>query len=187
MNKIELIYNTMKNIKDKTPILLIGGAAYLFKRMYTGNIYRLENTEDVKEFISNFYGIKYNKPIVVEDISLFYRDNIILKLVEEIKLPLILLASEDNISVPLQSRIKTRLKFPSDNDFGCSFTNILEAQQHIDNEELSGRALDKYIAENCPELAFLYDDMKMRKNKDKLIQILGGIKDNKRKKVKNYE
>lgn len=181
MTKIEVVYNTMKNIKDKTPILLIGGAAYLFKRIYKGNIYHLENTEDVKEFISNFYGIEYNKPIVVEDLSLFYRDSIILKLIEEIKLPLILLASEDNISIPLQSRIKTRLKFPVDDDCGCTFTKILEAQQYIDDEQLSGRSLDKYIAENCPELAFLYEDMKMRKNKDKLIQILGGIKDKKGK------
>lgn len=178
MNKEEYIYNTMKDVSNKTPVLLVGGASFIFKRMYKGNIYRLENTEDVKEFISNFYGIEYDKPIVVEDISLLYRDNILLKLVEEIKLPLILLASEDNISIPLQSRIKTYVKFPADDDFGCNFISILEAQQQIDQEGLSGRALDKYIAENCPDLAILYDDIKLRKNKDKLIQIIGGLKHN---------
>src|SRR5574344_389008 len=95
MTRIEYVYNTMKDVTNKTPVLLVGGAALLFKRMYRGNIYRLENTEEVKNFISEFYNIEYNKPIVVEDISLLYRDSILLKLVEEIKLPLILLASED--------------------------------------------------------------------------------------------
>lgn len=180
--KIEHIYNTMKDVTDKTPVLLVGGAAMIFKRLYKGNIYHLENTEDVKEFISNFYGIEYNKPVVVEDLSILYRDSIILKLIEEAKLPLILLASEDNISVPLQSRIKTYIKYPADNDFGCNFTSILEANQHIIDSELSGRELDKYLAENCPELIALNEDMKLRKHKDKLVQILGGIKDAKSRK-----
>lgn len=178
MNRAEFIYETMKDVTNKTPVLLIGGAMQLYKMMYKGNIYRLENTEDVKEFISNFYGIEYNKPIVIEDISLLYRDNILLKLIEETKVPLILLASEDNISVPLQSRIKTYIKYPSDYNFECNFIPILEAQQYIDENELSGRALDKYIAENCPKLALLYDSMKLRKNKDKLIQIIGGLEHN---------
>jgi hypothetical protein len=182
MTRQEFIYNTMKDVTNKTPILLVGGAALIFKRMYKGNIYRLENTEEVKNFISDFYNIEYNKPIVVEDLSLLYRDSILLKLVEEIKLPLILLATEDNISVPLQSRIKTYIKYPIDLDYGCNYIPILEAQAYIDENELTGKELDKYIAENCPDLAILYKDMEIRKNKDKLIQILGGIRDAKRQK-----
>lgn len=178
MNRYEYIYNIMKDVTNKTPILLVGQAMNIFKEMYKGNIYRLENTEEAKEFISNFYNIEYNKPIIVEDISLLYRDNILLKLIEEIKLPLILLASEDNISIQLQSRIKTYIKFPVDNDFGCSFISILEAQQYINEHELSGKALDKYLAENCPELVELNSRLKLRKNKDKLIQLIGGLKHN---------
>lgn len=178
MARLEYIYNMMKEVKGKTPILLVGNAAFMFKRLYKGHIYRIENTEDAKEFISNFYGIEYNKPIVVEDISLLYRDSILLKLVEEIKLPLILLASEDNVSVPLQSRIKTYIKFPVDNDFGCTFAPILEAQQYITENELTGKELDKYIAENCPDLAIINKQMETRKNKDKLVQLLGGLEKN---------
>ena len=184
MTRIEYVYNTMKDVTNKTPVLLVGGAALLFKQMYRGNIYRLENTEEVKNFISEFYNIEYNKPIVIEDISLLYRDSILLKLVEEIKLPLILLASEDNISIPLQSRIKTYIKYPLDTNYECNFIPILDAQAYIDENELSGKELDKYIAENCPDLAILYKDMEIRKNKDKLIQILGGIRDGKLKKIR---
>ena len=100
------------------------------------------------------------------------------------KLPLILLASEDNISIPLQSRIKTYIKYPLDTNYECNFIPILDAQAYIDENELSGKELDKYIAENCPDLAILYKDMEIRKNKDKLIQILGGIRDGKLKKIR---
>lgn len=42
MNKINYIYEEMKDITNKTPILLIGGAAFIFRRIYKGNIYRIE-------------------------------------------------------------------------------------------------------------------------------------------------
>lgn len=175
MTRIEYIYSIMKDVTNKTPVLLIGGAATIFKRLYKGNIYRFENTDDVKDFITNFYNVEYNKPIVIEDLSLLYRDSLLLKMIEEIKLPLIMLASEDNLSIPLYSRVKTCIKFPQDDDTKCNNISILEAQQHISEEELTGRDLDKYLSENCPDLAKLYRDVKLRKNKDKIIQIIGGI------------
>ena len=178
MTRLDYIYETLKDIKGKTPVLLIGGAMSLFKMIYKGHIYKIYNTEDAKELISNFYNVEYNKPIIVEDISLLYRDNILLKLVEEIKLPLILLASEDNISSSLQSRVKTTIKYPKDLDFKCDFTSILDAQEYIDERNLSGNELDSYIASHCPDLAVYYKMMEVRKNKDKLIQIIGGLEKN---------
>lgn len=180
MTRIEYIYNILKDIKGKTPVLLVGSAGFLFKRLYKGRINRIENTEDAKELISTYYDIEYDKPVVIEDISLLYRDSILLKLVEEIKLPLILIASEDNISVPLQSRIKTYIKYPNDLNIECKNQGILETQQYIDENELQGKELDKYLADNCPILALHYDSMKMRKNKDKIVQILGGLEKNDR-------
>lgn len=173
MTNIELVYNTMKDIRGKTPALLIGGASILFKRLYQGNIYHLANTEDVKNFIAEFYKVDLEKPIVIEDISLLYRDSMLLKFIEESKTPLILLATED-VSEPLQSRVKTILKFPIDTEFGCTFTPILEANNYINENELVGKELEKYIAENCPNIAYL-KDLDLRRNKDKIIQILGGL------------
>lgn len=97
---------------------------------------------------------------------------------EEIKLPLILLASEDNVSIPLQSRIKLCIKFPSDLNFSCDYQSILDTQLYIDENDLTDKKLDKYLAEHCPDLAFYYKDMEIRKNKDKIIQILGGLENN---------
>lgn len=175
MNRYKYIYDEMKDIRGKTPILLVGGASFIFKQIYKDVIHRIENTEDAKELIYNFYNVKYDKPLIIEDISLLYKDSIMLKLIEEIKTPLILLASEDNISIPLYSRMKTVIKFPIDDDTGCNFIPIKEAQIHITQEELTGRPLDKFLAENCPDLALIYKDIEIRKNKDKLIQILGGL------------
>ena len=175
MIKIEYIYSVMKEVKDKTPILLVGGAAFIYKRLYKGNIYRLYDTSDVKELISNFYNVEYNKPLVIEDLSILQKDSLLLKMIEESKIPLIFLASEDNISIPLQSRMKTYIKFPKDNDFGCNFISIKDAETYIEENELSGLELDKYLAENCPDLAMLYRDVRTKKYKDKLIQIIGGL------------
>lgn len=176
MTRIEYVYNMMKdNIKEKSPVLLVGGAAIIFKRIYKGNIYRVYNTEDIKEFITNFYNIEYDKPLVVEDLSILHNDSLLLKMIEESKTPLIFLATEDNLSIPLQSRMKTYIKFPIDSDFSCSFIKIREAQEYIDNNDMSTEELDKYLAENCPDLAFLYRDTRTKKYKDKLIQIYGGL------------
>lgn len=175
MNKYEYIYNEVKDIRGKTPILLVGGASFIFKQIYKDVIHRIENTEDAKELISSFYNIEYDKPLIIEDISLLYKDSILLKLIEEIKIPLVLLASEDNLSIPLYSRMKTIIKFPIDNNTNCNFISVKEAQIQIDQDELTGKALDKFLAENCPDLAIIYKDIEIRKNKDKLIQILGGL------------
>lgn len=180
MTKAEYIYNTMKDVTNKTPILLIGGAMHIFKMMYKGNIYKIRTTEEVKEFITNFYGVDYDKPIVVEDISLLYRDTMLLKLIEETKIPLILLASEDNMTKQFHSRIKLMIKYPLDLNYKCSFTNILDANDYINNEKLTGKDLDTYIANNCPELALIYDTVKHKKNKDKIIQIIGGLENAKK-------
>ena len=47
---------------------------------------------------------------------------------------------------------------------------MLDAQQYIQENDLTGKGLDKYIAENCPQLAIINKQMETRKNKDKLIQ-----------------
>jgi len=176
-DKLIYIYNIMKDIKGKTPILLLEEASIIFKRIYKGKIFKIENTEDAKELISMYSNIDYNKPLVVEDISLLYRDSIMLKMIEEINIPLIFLASLDNLSNPFYSRMKTVIKFPNDEDTECSFMSVRDAQSSITQDELSGYQLDKFIAENCPQLSIIYKNIKYRKNKDRLIQIIGGLYD----------
>lgn len=175
MTNYEYIYETMKDVTGKTPILLIGGASVIFKKIYQGNIYQVYNAEEAKDFLMQFSNTEYDRPIVVEDISAIQKESVFLKLVEETTIPLILLASKDNITLPLHSRIKTTIKLPLDSS-KCSFISMLEAHEYITNNELTGDEFDTYLADNCPELALAYDSMKNRKYKDKIVQILGGLK-----------
>ena len=175
MRPIDHIFETMKDVKGKTPILLLGSAGMMFKRMYKGPIIRINNTEEAKELITNYSNVEYDKPLVVEDIGTLYKDSILLKLIEEIKIPLILISIKDSLSIPLYSRMKTIIKYPLDMDTCCSFIDKKVAVQYINQENLEGYALDKYLAENCPELLFDLTKMKKCKNKDKLLQIIGGI------------
>lgn len=175
MQPIEHVYEVMKDIKNKTPILLLGSAGIMFKQMYKGPIIRINNTEEAKELITNYSNIEYDKPLVIEDIGLLYRDSILLKLIEEVKIPLILISLKDSLSVPLYSRMKTILKYPLDMNIECNFIDKKTALQYINQENLEGYELDKYLAENCPELLFDYIRIKKCKNKDKLLQILGSL------------
>ena len=172
MYNLEYIYNIMKEIKDKTPILLLGSAGIIFKQIYKGPIIRIENTEEAKELIATYSDVDYNKPLVIEDIGSLYRDSILLKLIEEIRIPLILISLKDSLSVPLYSRMKTVVKLPLDQDTSCNFIDMKSAVQYINQENLEGYVLDKYLAENCPELLFTYNRIKKCKNKDKLLQII---------------
>ena len=147
----------------------------MFKRMYKGSIIRINNTEEAKELISMYSDVEYDRPLVIEDIGNLYRDSILLKLIEEIKIPLILISIKDSLSIPLYSRVKTIIKYPLDLETGCSFISKMSAIQNIEQENLQGYELDKYLSENCPELLFDLNRLKKCKNKDKLLQILGGL------------
>ena len=175
MTDREYVYENLKTIKNKTPLIIIGERAiYIFKRMYSGNIYKLENFTDVRDFISEFSGIELNFPVVIEDISKLYRDTPLLKLVEDSKFPLVLLASQDNLSNAMMSRVKTIIKLP-DEDYKCSLSSIQSALSELKDKELSKEENIKYLAENCPQLLVLQDKIKKIKNKDKITQIYAGL------------
>lgn len=175
MTDIEYMYEQLKTIKNKTPLLIIGKRAmYIFKQMYKGNIYILENLSDVRDFISEFADVELSLPVVIEDLSNLYRDSSLLKLVEDSKFPLVMLASQDNLSHAMMSRVKTIVKLPDEN-YRCNFSNIESTLAELKEKELSQEENIKYLAENCPQLLFLQDKIKKMKNKDKITQIYSGI------------
>ena len=175
MTDAEYMYENLKSIKNKTPLLIIGEKAiYIFKQMYKGNIYTLENSVDVRDFITEFSDIDLSFPIVIEDISKLYRDTPLLKIVEDSKFPLVMLASQDNLSNAMMSRVKTIVKIPDEN-YRCNMISMETAVSELKDKELSKEETIKYLAENCPQLLFLQDKIKKMKNKDKIIQIYSGL------------
>lgn len=178
--QIKVLQNTFSNVKDKSPILLVGGAMILFKRMSNKMIYSLKNTADVRDFISQFSGIRFNKPVIVEDIGRLDEKAsfLLLKLVEEAKFPIILLSYKDNISAILQSRVKTYIKFPIDSNTKCDFFPISTAQEDLCDERgnliVDEDALVSYCAEKCPSFYGLHIKTKMLKNRSKFFDLLKG-------------
>jgi len=174
MTDLEYMYENLKSIKNKTPLLIIGKGVPLFKKMYKGNIYNLTSLEDVREFISEFSEVELDFPIVIEDVSNLYRDSSLLKLIEESKFPLVMLASKDNLSDALMSRTKYILKIPETND-SIELVSISQASADLKDKDWSQEEVNKYLADNCPQLLVLNDRIKKMKNKDKIIQIFAGL------------
>ena len=179
------LYNELKSIKSKTPILLVGGAVTLFKKMYKGNIYKITNADETRDFVANFYGLELDKPIVLEDISLLSYDTqfLLLKLVEEAKFPIVILTLQDKVSPIILSRIKTYIKFPLDLDIECKFMEMPDAQNELDNimdekkltmdnTDKTEEFREKFYAESCPELLYLEHSMGFIKNKKSYIEIM---------------
>lgn len=174
MTDLEYMYENLKSIKNKTPLLIIGKGVPLFKKMYKGNIYNLTSLEDVREFISEFSEVELDFPIVIEDVSNLYRDSSLLKLIEESKFPLVMLASKDNLSDALMSRTKYILKIPETND-SIELVSISQASAELKDKDWSQEEVNKYLADSCPQLLVLNDRIKKMKNKDKIIQIFAGL------------
>ena len=183
---MQRLFTEIKDVRNKAPILLVGGAVPKFKKMYKGNIYKVTTLDEARDFVANFYGLTLDKPVVMEDISLLSYDAqfLLLKLVEEARFPIVLLTLQDKVSPIILSRIKTYMKFPLDYDIKCNGMDIAGAQEELDkmvNEEkisLSDtESVEKFYAENCPELLYLEKNIGYVKNKAKYIEIMKDIKE----------
>lgn len=175
VKQVEEIFNLSKNITNNTPMLLIDKARDIFKTLYTGNINYISNTEEARELIQNYSGITLEKPLVIDDVSNLYRDTILLKFLEETKLKLILLASQDNLDPIILSRVKTIKKYTSETNLKYEPIDILQAQKTIESEELDQENTLKYLSNKCPELIILNKKLRYIKNKNKLIELIGRI------------
>ena len=115
MNKKEakLLMDTVNNVFKTSPILLIGEECVLtFSKAWEGKIIEIDK-DNIKDIVEYYSILTLSYPLVLEDISNLNTTqvNYLLKLIEESKNPIILLASYDNINSILLSRIKTVIKF----------------------------------------------------------------------------
>lgn len=163
-------------ISQNSPVLLIGKAVSLFKRMYKDPIRELKNTADVKEFIEEYAGKSFPKPVVISDIGYLQKQAafLLLKLVEEAKFPVIILSTEDKVDSILLSRIKRIVKFPLDENTNNKMMDISLAYNEVYEEKKVMNKM-KYYAENCPQMYKLENDVPYSKYRNSVIEILGGL------------
>lgn len=168
----EELFNRLSGIKDKSPVLLIEKAALMFKENYSKEIYRIDSQEELKNLVESFSNTPYSGLLVVEDISNVYDMSVLLKFLENIDFPIILLAYSDNnnITNTIISRIKTLIKIPYDS----VKSNLVGAREAIDmwNIEQNRMDQDKFFAQESPELYYLKLKSRKFKCNTKIVDLL---------------
>jgi hypothetical protein len=168
----DIVINFMNDIKDRTPILLIGNASIIFKNIYKKRIYSALSDTDMS-VINNMNIAKMHNVIVIDDLSYLYTNEDLLKIVENTSLRLILLADKDNVSDTLVSRCNSILKIP----YSVSKIPSYESETTClyNTKSMSQDASIKYIAEHSPALLFDINKAKKTKYKDRVVEILANI------------
>ena len=169
----ELLMNTVNNVFKTSPILLIGEECILtFSKAWEGKIVEIDK-DNIKEVVEYYSITKLSYPLVIRDISTLnnVQVNYLLKLIEESKNPIILLASYDNLNNILLSRIKTVIKFRSNITSELkSDKESIEAIKEGLEKDLSYKDKISLIRDISPRY-YLLESEPPNKNKDKFINI----------------
>lgn len=179
MDYISLLKNVMGNIRVTAPVILIGDAVVMFKKMYSGPIREVYTSDDVRDVVSDYYGIdNLTHPLIIEDLAMLSSSSsfLILKLVEEAKFPIILLSSYDKVSPILLSRCKTIVKF-SLTTINSQFMSAYRGREAMDDYLGDGSArIDqlRWMRDNSPVL-YYYENKVANKSKSSVEKMLGLI------------
>ena len=166
------LYNLLKGIRDKSPVLLVEKAALVFRENYHKEVYRVDNQKELKELVEAFTNISYTGLLVIEDISKIYDLSVLLKFLEETNTAVVLLAYQDcaSISSTLLSRVKTYVKAP----YYPINSNLTNAKDAIDlwNMEQNKQDQDMFYAQESPELYYLKTKSSRYKCNTKIVELL---------------
>lgn len=155
MDRNDLLY-TINNIKKTTPVLIVGEATTLFRKSWSYRINTIESKQDVRDLIEYYSQVTPRIPLVIDDLSYLKDDtlNLLLKLIEDAKFPIILLASYDNVNPILFSRVKTFIKFKQ--DINSKFMDEAKAMLLLEEANLENKLdIIKFMRDNCPNLISL--------------------------------
>lgn len=176
--------------------LLVGKAARVFKRMFSGELYTMTKADEVREFL-NQWNIQHDKPIVFEDMALMTKSvqAYLLKFIEEPPAPLVILASKDNLSPVILSRCKRVIKleeaFTTKN---VGISNFIESKLKADDEirtfqrenkdealpddllRYTNERIEQTSLEECPDYLYQVTNLKLINpnisNYDKYLELL---------------
>ena len=160
------------------PALFIGSAVVDFKKNYSGPIARATTPETLRDLVSYYTSMAdIGRILVVEDISFFSSqslEGLLLKFVEESKIPLVLLSTYDKVSPILLSRCKEVVKYYHEKTYS-EFLSVSQGSQMV-AEVLSpdSHYYDKvrYYSKLSPKLYFLDKNVTSNRVKQKLLQFL---------------
>lgn len=174
---IKALMEATRNIRKTSPLLLLDDAVVMFKRMYSGPIKYIGNTEDVRDLVSYYYGVsQLDHPLVIEDLTNVKSDSVflLLKLVEESKFPIVLLSIYDSVSPIILSRCRTILKFsiaPVDSQFLPAYKGKEVMDEYLsENSDVADR--NRWYRDNSPMLYYYSKLLNKSRNIDKILNLL---------------
>lgn len=184
---------TSDMVKEFRVTIIIGEATKLFKKMITSPYYTITKADEVRDFLANHI-MPNDTPIIFEDLSLMTRNvqAYLLKFIEEPPAPLIILASQDNISPVILSRCRNIIKIPSTiNPQNLSISEFvshrLELMDEISACKRQGKSVDsevqyeydnpeEFSLKQCPEYYYRVTQIKLSNNDtralDKYLKLL---------------
>ena len=171
------VKKSINRLPNSSPVLLIGDAVNDFRRAWKYPIKRVTNTEEVRELIAQYQGVNsLQYPLVIEDLGFLNESQnfMLLKLVEEAKFPIILLARYDKISAIMLSRIKTVVKYQKE-EIKSEFLSPVAGSAKIE-EQLSADShyydVVRYQMMYSPKLYMYTTQLKKTRGRDKIISLL---------------
>jgi hypothetical protein len=156
------------------PRLYIGKAAQELKKRCTFPVYQITK-ETLSEFIAYYSTIPSMKnPLVIEDIAYlpFDAQSNLLKFIEDSKLKIILLSSEDQIISTILFRMSLVYKIKE--NVSSQFLTVKQAQEELDDIDQDTYYLT-YIKKEMQlsPISYYYDQyLKNKSNKQKLLQLI---------------
>lgn len=159
----EELLKRLTNIKEKSPILLLGEAAKIFELNYSGEVITpfLINFE---EFVQD-YNYNEDKLLVLNATSYSLDTSILRIFLNRLTSPVIILSEDTHINEKQLSEIKTIIKYS--NKSKSKLNNAVEAINKWKESDNKSN-INRYYAEESPELYYLRNKSTMNKYIDLL-------------------
>lgn len=160
---IEDLVKRLKDVRTKSPVLLIGRAATLFKQEYSGEIITPLNIDEYRQIVHNYdYNIT-NKLLVFEVFSFLSNTSLLASFLPKLNTPVILLTEDTNINNELLSACKTVIKYST--EANSALLDAVSAQTKWKEQDDKSN-ITKFYAMNSPELYYFKQKYKMNKYVD---------------------
>lgn len=179
LNKAMLVKNKIGDVIHNEVTLIVGDAAKVFKKIYTGDYYTIVTAEDVRDFMAKF-SVPDTKPLVFEDLALMTPrvQTYLLKFIEEPPMPLVILSSVDHVTPTILSRSKRIVKIPCEMPtFKMSIKEFIN-QIPEDPDERRKYPIYEEAFSKCPEYLYEVQGIKKFANLDKYLSMLHYGEDN---------
>ena len=153
----EALLKYLTDLPSKSPILILGEAAKIFKNNYSKTVITPFNMINFEEYVLN-YDYTSSELIVIDLFSFSLNSRILDEFMNRLKSPIILLSEDAHLSIEELSKVKSIFKM----NYKAKSSKLDASKALSDIKFYEGSTL-KYYAEESPELYYLRNKTQMTK------------------------